>query len=50
MTPDPFSTAATPFPRPADPFSTAGKFLKKGDKLEAEVERIGVLANRVVAP
>src|SRR6266550_2039689 len=27
-----------------------GKFLKKGDKLEAEVERIGVLANRVVAP
>ena len=26
-----------------------GKFLKKGDKLEAEVERIGVLANRVVA-
>src|SRR5919198_494447 len=27
-----------------------GKFLKKGDKIEAEVERIGVLANRVVAP
>src|SRR3989442_6811334 len=27
-----------------------GKFLKKGDKLEAEVERIGVLANRVAAP
>jgi len=27
-----------------------GKFLKKGDKLEAEVERIGVLVNRVVAP
>jgi len=26
-----------------------GKFLKKGDKIEAEVERIGVLANRVVA-
>jgi 2-keto-4-pentenoate hydratase/2-oxohepta-3-ene-1,7-dioic acid hydratase in catechol pathway len=27
-----------------------GKFLKAGDKMEAEVERIGVLANRVVAP
>ncbi len=27
-----------------------GKFLKAGDKLEAEVEKIGVLANRVVAP
>jgi 2-keto-4-pentenoate hydratase/2-oxohepta-3-ene-1,7-dioic acid hydratase in catechol pathway len=27
-----------------------GKFLKKGDKIEAEVERIGILANRVVAP
>jgi 2-keto-4-pentenoate hydratase/2-oxohepta-3-ene-1,7-dioic acid hydratase in catechol pathway len=27
-----------------------GKFLKKGDKMEAEVERIGVLANRVAAP
>jgi len=27
-----------------------GKFLKAGDRLEAEVERIGVLANRVVAP
>ena len=26
-----------------------GKFLKAGDKLEAEVEKIGVLANRVVA-
>jgi 2-keto-4-pentenoate hydratase/2-oxohepta-3-ene-1,7-dioic acid hydratase in catechol pathway len=26
-----------------------GKFLKKGDKIEAEVERIGILANRVVA-
>src|SRR5919108_3540158 len=25
-----------------------GKFLKKGDKIEAEVERIGILANRVV--
>ncbi len=27
-----------------------GKFLKAGDRIEAEVERIGVLANRVVAP
>jgi 2-keto-4-pentenoate hydratase/2-oxohepta-3-ene-1,7-dioic acid hydratase in catechol pathway len=27
-----------------------GKFLKTGDKLEAEVERIGILANRVVGP
>ncbi|MBI4269692.1 MAG: fumarylacetoacetate hydrolase family protein [Candidatus Rokubacteria bacterium] len=27
-----------------------GKFLRAGDRLEAEVERIGVLANRVVAP
>jgi 2,4-diketo-3-deoxy-L-fuconate hydrolase len=27
-----------------------GKFLKAGDRLEAEVEKIGVLANRVVAP
>src|SRR5690348_5360843 len=27
-----------------------GKFLKKGDKMEADVERIGVLANRVAAP
>ena len=27
-----------------------GKFLKAGDKLEAEVEKLGVLANRVVAP
>ena len=27
-----------------------GKFLKAGDKIEAEVEKIGVLANRVVAP
>ena len=27
-----------------------GKFLKAGDKMEAEVERIGVLANRVAAP
>src|SRR5438876_10675885 len=45
--------------RPADVIATGtpegvgaalGKFLKKGDKLEAEVERIGVLANRVAAP
>jgi 2-keto-4-pentenoate hydratase/2-oxohepta-3-ene-1,7-dioic acid hydratase in catechol pathway len=27
-----------------------GKFLKAGDRIEAEVERIGVLANRVTAP
>ena len=27
-----------------------GKFLKAGDKMEAEVERIGVLANRVAKP
>jgi 2-keto-4-pentenoate hydratase/2-oxohepta-3-ene-1,7-dioic acid hydratase in catechol pathway len=27
-----------------------GKFLKAGDKLEAEVERIGILANRVAKP
>lgn len=27
-----------------------GKFLKAGDRIEAEVERIGVLANRVLAP
>jgi 2-keto-4-pentenoate hydratase/2-oxohepta-3-ene-1,7-dioic acid hydratase in catechol pathway len=27
-----------------------GKFLAAGDKMEAEVEKIGVLANRVVAP
>jgi 2,4-diketo-3-deoxy-L-fuconate hydrolase len=27
-----------------------GKFLKAGDKMEAEVERIGMLANKVVAP
>ncbi len=27
-----------------------GKFLKAGDTIEAEVEKIGVLANRVVAP
>jgi 2-keto-4-pentenoate hydratase/2-oxohepta-3-ene-1,7-dioic acid hydratase in catechol pathway len=27
-----------------------GKFLKAGDKIEAEIEKIGVLANRVVAP
>ena len=27
-----------------------GKFLKSGDKLEAEIEKIGVLANRVVKP
>ncbi len=27
-----------------------GKFLKAGDRIEAEVERIGILANRVAAP
>jgi len=30
--------------------AATGKFLKAGDKIEAEVEKIGVLANRVVAP
>ncbi len=30
--------------------AASGRFLKAGDKMEAEVERIGVLANRVVAP
>jgi hypothetical protein len=27
-----------------------GKFLKVGDRMEAEVERIGILANRVGRP
>jgi 2-keto-4-pentenoate hydratase/2-oxohepta-3-ene-1,7-dioic acid hydratase in catechol pathway len=27
-----------------------GTFLKAGDRIEAEIEKIGVLANRVVAP
>lgn len=27
-----------------------GKFLKAGDRIEAEIEKIGVLQNRVVAP
>jgi 2-keto-4-pentenoate hydratase/2-oxohepta-3-ene-1,7-dioic acid hydratase in catechol pathway len=27
-----------------------GKFLKKGDRMEAEVEKIGILANRIAAP
>jgi 2-keto-4-pentenoate hydratase/2-oxohepta-3-ene-1,7-dioic acid hydratase in catechol pathway len=27
-----------------------GKFLKAGDTMEAEVERIGVLTNTIVAP
>jgi 2-keto-4-pentenoate hydratase/2-oxohepta-3-ene-1,7-dioic acid hydratase in catechol pathway len=30
--------------------AATGKLLKVGDRMEAEVERIGVLANRVVAP
>src|SRR5438093_972634 len=30
--------------------AATGKFLKVGDKIEAEVERIGVLANRVGGP
>jgi 2-keto-4-pentenoate hydratase/2-oxohepta-3-ene-1,7-dioic acid hydratase in catechol pathway len=30
--------------------AATGKLLKVGDKMEAEVERIGVLANKVVAP
>src|SRR5205823_10331521 len=27
-----------------------GKFLKAGDKMEAEVEKIGILANRIAKP
>jgi 2-keto-4-pentenoate hydratase/2-oxohepta-3-ene-1,7-dioic acid hydratase in catechol pathway len=27
-----------------------GKFLKAGDRMEAEVERIGILANRIAKP
>ncbi len=27
-----------------------GKFLKAGDRVEAEIEKIGVLANWVIAP
>ena len=30
--------------------AATGRFLKAGDRMEAEVERIGVLANRIVAP
>jgi 2-keto-4-pentenoate hydratase/2-oxohepta-3-ene-1,7-dioic acid hydratase in catechol pathway len=30
--------------------AATGKFLKVGDRIEAEVEKIGVLANRVIAP
>lgn len=30
--------------------AASGRFLRIGDRIEAEVERIGVLANRVVAP
>jgi 2-keto-4-pentenoate hydratase/2-oxohepta-3-ene-1,7-dioic acid hydratase in catechol pathway len=30
--------------------AASGRFLQAGDRVEAEVERIGVLANRVVAP
>jgi 2-keto-4-pentenoate hydratase/2-oxohepta-3-ene-1,7-dioic acid hydratase in catechol pathway len=30
--------------------AASGNFLKAGDRMEAEVERIGVLANRVAAP
>ncbi|MEK8035486.1 MAG: fumarylacetoacetate hydrolase family protein [candidate division NC10 bacterium] len=30
--------------------AATGNFLKAGDRMEAEVERIGVLANKVVAP
>jgi 2-keto-4-pentenoate hydratase/2-oxohepta-3-ene-1,7-dioic acid hydratase in catechol pathway len=35
---------------PAGVGAALGKFLKAGDKLEAEVETLGVLANKVVAP
>ncbi|MBI4588080.1 MAG: fumarylacetoacetate hydrolase family protein, partial [Candidatus Rokubacteria bacterium] len=30
--------------------AATGRFLRVGDRVEAEVERIGVLANRVVGP
>jgi 2-keto-4-pentenoate hydratase/2-oxohepta-3-ene-1,7-dioic acid hydratase in catechol pathway len=30
--------------------AATGNFLKAGDRMEAEVERIGILANRVAAP
>jgi 2-keto-4-pentenoate hydratase/2-oxohepta-3-ene-1,7-dioic acid hydratase in catechol pathway len=30
--------------------AATGNFLKVGDRMEAEVERIGVLPNRVAAP
>jgi 2-keto-4-pentenoate hydratase/2-oxohepta-3-ene-1,7-dioic acid hydratase in catechol pathway len=30
--------------------AATGRFLKPGDRMEAEVEKIGVLANRVVRP
>jgi 2-keto-4-pentenoate hydratase/2-oxohepta-3-ene-1,7-dioic acid hydratase in catechol pathway len=30
--------------------AASGRFLKAGDVMEAEVERIGILKNRVVAP
>ncbi len=30
--------------------AATGRFLRAGDRIEAEIERIGVLANRVVAP
>jgi 2-keto-4-pentenoate hydratase/2-oxohepta-3-ene-1,7-dioic acid hydratase in catechol pathway len=30
--------------------AATGRFLKVGDRVEAEVEHIGVLANRIVAP
>ena len=30
--------------------AATGNFLKVGDRMEAEVERIGVLANKVASP
>jgi 2-keto-4-pentenoate hydratase/2-oxohepta-3-ene-1,7-dioic acid hydratase in catechol pathway len=30
--------------------AATGNFLKAGDRMEAEVERIGILANRVTSP
>ena len=35
---------------PAGVGAALGKFLKIGDRIEGEVERIGVLENRVAAP
>jgi len=36
--------------RPEGVGAATGRFLRAGDRIGAEVERVGVLANRVVAP